>query len=243
MQLELKVVYADRREHPAIRPELVRFAPKFNVAVKVAQLESGDYAFLDADGRSVGVERKWFHSDLLRDLRSGQLEVALTKCLEAYDKAVWLVHGTPTAEPDGKLRVVGCLEAGKPWDTVDENSKYSDMKALEASVQAHGIDIIWAASSFRDVALSVLGLYKWCQNTSRKFMRRYIRPKPSIYVVDPREAALLDLWPRLPEPVAHTLIERYSSVWAVLQAPKQELMEVPGLGKGLVALLDRRLGR
>ena len=209
----------------------------------ISQLDLGDYAFCGASGVTV-VERKEI-GNLVSSLTSGELEEQLARYIGEYDKVVVLVEGMYGVGAEGQLesyRTYGThLTTYHDWP----DRKYRSIIAMLDALFDYGIETVYT-KGHEETAEAVVALYDRAQKPpeAHKFLRRYIRRKPSVYVVgEPGVKKLLDLWDGLPEVAARKLVEKYGSVWAILQLGKEELMETDGVGPGRVKKLDEVLGR
>ena len=77
--------------------------------------------------------------------------------------------------------------------------------------------------------------------SEHKTFNRYF--KKVTFHPNPQVLALMGMAPGLGEVKAEALIDRFSTVWNVLSASPAELMQVPGIGKGMAYTLLQRIGR
>ena len=66
---------------------------------------------------------------------------------------------------------------------------------------------------------------------------------PTKLSANPAVPRLMALCPRMPEKVAIRLVNKYDTIWKVLNAPDAELLEIQGLGRTLLQHLKEAIGK
>ncbi len=183
---------------------------------------AGDYAFLDSQGLSWGIERKWMN-EFFGSVLSGRFEEQLAEMFLIYNGVILLLGGID----------------GRSYSKLAEVSRYIP---LQLSIQKHGVDIVWFNNEL-DIGDAVSSVVSYHKGTHEAGLRRWARTKPTVYTTDPRVKKLLELWDGLPQGVAEKLIVCYNSPWRVLNAVPEELLSVEGVGKTRIERLYRSLGK
>jgi len=219
----------------ANEPHVIEEHLKATVGVEkmtLAEMPYGDYAWGDVNGNQVGVERKDVR-DLLTSAMTGRLEQQIAGCMEEYDKVVLLCEGRfyPTRGGDA----IGVNETG--YISPAQEKPFKAMGGLLLSLQHNGVDVVYSL----DVAHSGLllqGMYEYTQKLEHKFLRRYIRTKPTIHHVDPKVDVLLAiakvLGVRLTVIASTRIIEKYESITEALRCV-DEWGQVQGVGPKIVS--------
>jgi len=87
---------------------------------------AGDYAFLDSQGLSWGIERKWMN-EFFGSVLTGRFEEQLAEMFLIYDGVILLLGGID----------------GRSYSKLADISRYVP---LQLSIQKHGVDITWFTS-------------------------------------------------------------------------------------------------
>ena len=209
----------------------------------VRRLEAGDFAFLDRNTEPLGIERCAL-GNFIQKLRSGELEDQLRKCQELYTIIILLIEGVYD-EVGGLLASYNRAEKGYWRSRVYPLTKYSLVSAFISSVTEMGIWVAQTANLDCSI-IAVDSIYE--QRTKPEERRTLFRRIRAIRIPvkmssNPAVPKLLALCPRMPEKVAIALVNQYGSIWNVLHTEDSELLQVEGLGKGLLSRLKKEVGK
>jgi ERCC4-type nuclease len=232
------MITVDRREvsqHPEI-PELLP------VSICIDTLEAGDFAFLDRDGQPLGIERCEI-GNLIQKLRNGELEQQLAKCSELYVSTIVLVEGIWDSI-GGFLAIYKQTDKSYYRVRIYPNTRYSPILAALIRLSELGAEVL-QTPNFVCSMLAIGSLYQ--QRTKPEEQHTLFRKArtlrmPTKLTNNPAVSRLMALCPRMGERAAIRLISRFGSILAVLRADDKELLEVEGVGKGLVKNLREATG-
>lgn len=233
------MITIDRRElqqHQDI-PELIE------IPFVVDTLTAADYAFLDRDNEPTGIERSEIRN-LLQKLRSGELESQMLKCQANYSKIILLVEGVYD-EVSGFLAIHRQSERGYYRSQIYPHTRYDHILALMVRLSDMGIEII-PSPNFGCSMVVVRTIYNQRTKPEEEHsLFKKIRPIriPVKLSANPSVPRLMALCPRLPEKSAIRLINKFGSIWSILNTPDSELLEVTGFGKGLLDKLKKGVGK
>lgn len=233
------MITIDRREiqeHQDI-PELIE------LPFVIDTLDAGDYAFLDHNDEPVGIERSEI-GNLLQKLRSGELESQMLKCQANYSKIILLVEGVYD-KVNGFLAVHKESNRGYFRSHIYPHTQYDYTMALLIRLSEMGIEII-PSPNFACSMVVVRTIYQQRTKPEEEHsLFKKIRPIriPVKLSSNPAVPRLMALCPRLPEKVAIRLINRYDSIWSILNTAERELLETEGMGRGLLNKLKKGVGK
>lgn len=234
-----KVMLVDDREitqHPEI-PFLL------GMKVCVLRLDAADFCFLDRDKKPVGIERSKI-SNLIEKLRSGELEYQMRKCQELYPSIILLVEDVYDRMGDF-LAIYKKGNRGYFRNYVYPRTHYKVAKAVEISLSGMGIEII--ASPNLECSMEIVRLiyeHRTKKEEEHTLFKKVRRIKiPTKLTANPNVPRLMALIPHIPERSAIMLIHKYDTIWNVLHAEDKELLEIDGVGKGLVRKMREGVGK
>jgi len=232
----------DREAQEALSHHQVDIREALEVPSIVQRLDSADYCFLDRDRNPLGIERCEI-GNLVQKLRSGELEEQLSRCQEAYTSIVLLVEGV-FDQMEGLLAVHKAGSRGYFRVHVYPHTYYEATRALEVRLSELGIEILHSPNFLCSMTL-IRAIYKQRvrpEEQHQLFKHTRVVRLPARFTTNPAVPMLMSLCPRLSEKIAALLLARYGSIWGILHAPDKELLEVEGLGKGLLTRLRRNVG-
>ncbi len=225
-------------EHPEINTLI-------HIPHTVQLLNSADYAFLDRNTEPTGIERCEI-GNLMQKIRSGELESQLVKCGDDYSHIILLTEGVYD-EFGGLVAHFKKSKEGRTYyrNRVENSFQFTEVKALEIRLSELGIETLWSPNFLCSMIL-VETIYK--QRTKPEEEHTLFKKVRAINIPvktssNPAVPMLMSLVPRLPEKVAISLIYKYGSIWAILQAPQAELLEMKGFGKSLLDKLYKGVGK
>ena len=223
-------------QHPEIRELL-------GIPHRVERMDEADYAFLDRDGCPVGIERCEI-GNLVQKLRSGELEDQLYRCQESFASVILLKEGVYSPH-------AGLLAVHKPGDRgffrnyVYPHTSYESIKAAEIRLSEMGIEVVDTAS-FPCSMITIGVIYSQRTKEEEKhsmFKRVRVVKLPVKRTANPVVPRLMALVPRLSETTAIGLVYKFGSIWSIIHAEDREILEVEGMGKGLLRKLKENIGK
>ncbi len=223
-------------QHPDI-PELLK------LPVVVTRMEAADFAFLDSHNEPLGIERCEI-GNLVQKLRSGELEDQLTRCEQTYKTIILLTEGVYDSV-QGLLAILGESNRGYYRRHVFPHTTYDYVIASLIRLSDMGIETIHSPN----FACS-MGIVRIIYNQRTKpeeehtlFKRIRQIKLPTKLSANPAVPKLMALAGRMPEKVAIRLIHKYDSIWNILHTEDRELLEIEGMGKGLLGKLKQGVGK
>lgn len=232
------IIIDDREvtQHPKLPEEL-------GIPNRVERLEAGDFCFLGRGNESVGIERTEI-KNLVQKLRIGELESQLYKCQECYSSVILLVEGV-FDELSGLLAVHNKGNRGYYRNQVYPRTTYELIVAVLIRLSEMGIELIFSPNFSCSVRIVRLIYQQRTKEEEEHSLFKKIRKVnlPVKLTTNENVPKLMALVPRIPERVAIRLIYKFDSIWGVLHAEDKELLEVDGMGKGLVSNLKRSIGK
>jgi len=206
------------------------------------RLEAADYSFLAAM-ECVGIERSTI-SNLLLKLGSGELESQLRKCEDLYTVTYLLVEGVYDSL-GGLIALYKEGENSYYRTKVFPMFQYDRITALLARLDNMGIRLFHSPNLECSMKIIRAIYTQWNKSEENHNLFKKIRPMrlPVKLSANPAVPKLLALCPRMPEKVAISLIYKYETIWAILNAPDEELLAVRGMGPGLLHRLMDGVGK
>jgi len=233
------ILIIDDREHTQ-HPELSEI---IGIEHRIERLDTADYAFLDRNGSPVGIERCEI-GNLIQKLRSGELEDQLYRCQESFPTTILLKEGVYDYL-GGLLAIHKQGERGYFRSYVYPRTTYESIKAMEVRLSEMGVEIVDTAN-FACSMLVVRVIYQQRTKAEDKhtlFKRVRVPKFPTKLTTNPTVPRLMALVPRIPEATAIALVHKFDTIWNIIHAEDKALLEVQGMGKGLVRKLRESLGK
>lgn len=238
------MITIDRREaQEALDHHHISIPDALGLPYALDTLDSGDFAFLDRNDEPEGIERCEI-GNLTEKIISGQLEGQLERCQDSYAHTILLIEGVYD-KVDSLLAIHKKSERGYFRVRVFPHIQYDRIKAFETRVAEYGIELCHTPNF--DCSISTIRtIYK--QRTESEEMSRLFKKTKAMrvytkYTRNPSVIKLMSLVPRLPERVAAELINKYGSIWSILNTDEQELLTVDGFGKTLLNRLKEGIGK
>jgi len=213
------------------------------IPVTIDRLEAADYAFLSHSSEPIGIERCEV-SNLIQKLHSGELEDQMIKCNRAYGSIILLIEGVYD-QVQNFLAVHGESERGYFRKHIYPHTRYDYTVASLVRLSQMGIELVHSPN-FACSMVVVRTIYQ--QRTKAEgdhsLFKKIRRVKlPVKLSTNPAVPKLLALANHMPEKTAIRLINKYGTIWNVLNAGDDELLEVEGMGKGLLDKLKKGVGK
>ena len=233
------MITIDRREiaqHSDI-PDLI------DIPFVVDTLDGGDFAFLNYKDEPVGIERCEV-GNLVQKLRSGELESQMVKCQANYSSIILLTEGVYDSV-QGFLSIHKEGQRGYFRSHIYPHTRYDYTMASLIRLSDMGIEIIHSPN-FGCSMVVVRTIYNQRTKPEEEHsLFKKIRPIkiPVKLSSNPTVPKLMTLANRMPEKVAIRLVNKYGSIWNILNTEDSELLQVEGFGKGLLNKLKRGVGK
>jgi ERCC4-type nuclease len=210
---------------------------------QILLLDAADYAFLDRNHEPVGVERCAI-MNFVQKMRSGELEAQLTRCADQFSTVVLLIEGVWDMRAGGNLAVHKAHDRGYFCQQIYPSTRYDYALAFLIRVSELGIEVLQTPNLAASmVALETL--YK--QRTKPEELHTLFKHARALRIPtktssNPSVPRLMGLCPRMSEKASIKLLFKFGSIWNILNATDAELLEVEGIGKGMVKNLRECVG-
>jgi len=214
----------------------------FTVPTAVERLGAGDFCFLDRDRNLIGIERVTINN-FFQTLHSGELEEKLNKCLDLYATTILLLQDIYFDEGN-RITLYRRTEQGRFYcyhilPTATFNQLASALDRLgEYNIQLR------TSHTLEESVKVIEAIYGQRKEPEEQhhLMKRPPKPIPPRWTGRRDIALLTAMCPRMPVKVANALLEKYGTIWMVLNAPLEGLLEVRGMGQGLLRNLREGIG-
>lgn len=229
----------DRREvqeHPDI-------PSKIDIPHIIDTLYAGDYAFLDARQEPLGIERCEI-GNYIQKLRSGELESQMNRCDESYMSIILLIEGVFDSV-DGFLATYRLGRRGYFRTHIYPHTRFESVMSSLIRMSELGIEVIFSPNfdSTLDLVKAIYVQRTKPEEEHSLFKRVRAIKIPVKLTNNPSVPRLMALCPRLPEKTAIRLINRFDTIWNVLNTSDEEILKVEGMGKGLLTTLKGGVGK
>ncbi len=233
----------DREAKEAGEHHGVSLSTALGIPCVIQRLEAADYAFLDRDNAPLGIERSEI-GNLIQKLRSGELEEQMYKCQDNYASVILLIEGVYD-QIDKLLAVYKNGNRGYFRTHVYPHTQFDYVMALIVRLSEMGVEVI-PSPNFHCSMTIIRVIYNQRTKPEEQhtlFKRTRAVNIPVKLTANPSVPKLMALCPRLGEKVAIKLINKYDSIWTILNTDDTELLEIEGFGKGLLDKLKKGVGR
>jgi ERCC4-type nuclease len=228
-------ICVDKQSSPAeLRRELKSM-------IDVTELHLGgtgwlDYLWYDAEGNAITYERKTV-SDLSG--RVDDLEKQLKNALLKADHVGLIIEGVHEATKDGKLRAFKKVKSIYVPNRIYYRP-YAYYAGFLLRLQEAGIPVIYTANA-RTTAHWLAEAVKLSNRPNSGLFVRYIKRQVHVESQDPQVQALTNLG--LGEKTAQVLIERFGSIWKLLNARDETILKVDGVGQKTLLKIKELVGK
>lgn len=212
------------------------------VPSQVERLEYGDIAFTTANNALVGIEVKKI-ADAVSSLLSGRLaDHQLPGMLQLYDHCYLIVEGYYRCDPESGL-VQGWR--GNGWKDIAPGRQRLTWQALDGwltSMETLGGLKVRRTITEAETVATVQSLYHWWQKDSHHSLHAFNTAYDAAAIERPglcrRVAAQLPMigWQR-----SAAVAKHFGTIAAMVTAPASEWLAVEGIGKGIVAQVQKAL--
>ncbi len=213
----------------------------------LVQLGFADYLFFAADGHRIQIERKTWGEVLSNP---DHIEEQLRREMVTTEETVLLIEGVAEATAFGMD--VYHKSAKKPYYILQhsygtpkhpQSGLYHRIQSWLWQLDKAGISTYRTVNS-RDTASALVAWYKSSQKEEHTTLNRYIKTRINPKSFDPRVLTLMGIESaNLGEVRSKALVDRFGSVWNILNAPVSELVMVSGIGPGIARKLVEAIGR
>ena len=207
------------------------------------RLAGADYAFLDRDNVLEGIERCSI-GNFIQKVFSKELESQMVKCSQLYNRVILLVEGVYD-EVEDFLAVHKESKMGYYRTRIYPHTRYTYVVAVLVALSDMGIEILYSPN-FSCTMTTIRIIYQQ-RTKSEEDLRLFKSMRkvkiPTKLTANPAVPRLLALCPRLGERAGLQLINKYGSIWAILNTPDTELLTSKGFGKGLLEKLKESVGK
>ena len=199
-----------------------------------------DYRWKDLNGRWTQVERKQWGEVLANiDAVEDQLRRHMKNQPEA--RLLLLIEGMIAETSDG-VHILTPAKGNNIW-VKGYRSGTRLSRVYSWLYNASEYVEVFQTYSYEMTCQFLVQAYKQDQKPEieHKTFNRYF--KKVTFHPNPQTLALIGMAPGLGEVKAEALIDKFTTVWNVLNAKPEDLMTVPGIGKGMAHTLLQRIGR
>jgi len=175
----------------------------------VVPLETGDYFWVDIEGKTYGIERKEA-GDFIHSLTSGRLSEQLSRCVETFDYPILLTEGNFNSNPDGMV-------------TIPANNHVLNKKVPFMTIQSSLLELQFAGvfhmhtNNQNTTARLIKGLYAWSQKKEHSLLNARSRVNTITGRADDPLWLLMGL-PGIGVSLAKPLLEMFGSPMNVFEA-------------------------
>ena len=197
----------------------------------------GDYRWRGISGKWTNVERKTW-PEILADLNSVEDQLRRHRKNQPEARLIFVLEGMVEEDSSGTYT----LQRSKNGVYV-KGYKYSTRlsRILSWLYNASEFVEVFQTFSYEMTCQFLVQAYNQDQKEEHQTFNRYF--KKMTFHPSPQVLALMGMAPGLGEVKAEALIEKFATVWNVLNASPRELMEVKGIGDKMALTLLRRVGR
>ena len=196
-----------------------------------------DYLWYGCDNHSITVERKEVH-DFVNSL--DRLELQLKKALGRADEVILLTEGIFEPIESSTITYREKKDGGVFFRDRVKNMPYAYFMGFLWRIDKLGVSY-FSTASMKGTAVALLEFYKASQDSEYTTFKRYIKRKPTIMQPNPAVTKLMGLG--MGEMRAIALIKKFKTVWAVLHADIDDLLQVEGVGKKTIEELMKGIGK
>ena len=211
------------------------------IPVKIAaynELLMADYHWVTCNGETVHCERKQW-SEILGNMSGVEDQLRRHLTNQPHSRLIFLIEGLLTPNHIG-TQILKATSKPNVYVTGHSSTiRYSQVAAWLYQIQEY-VEVI-QTPNYEGTAMAIVAMYKGDQKEEHDTFQRYY--KKLDWVPNPRVQQLMGLIPNLGPERAKALIERYVTVWAVMNASSKELATVPGIGKVLSKQILQKIGR
>lgn len=235
-QGDVMVIIDDREinQHPEI-------ADLLGISFSVQRLDAGDFCFLDVNNEVVGIERCTVNN-FVQKLMDGQLESQMYKCQEQFSSVILLIEGVCDSHKD----LLALYKKGNNAYfryMVYPRLMYKSILAAIVSLSNMGVEIITTAN-FECTMEAIRLIYASRTRTEHTLFKKTRKIRlPVKSSANPSVPRLMAIVPRLSEKAAVRLMYKFDTIWNVLHAEDKELMEIEGVGRGVVRRIKEAVGK
>lgn len=199
-----------------------------------------DYRWKGLDGRYTQVERKQW-GEILASVDSVEDQLRRHLKNQPEDRLLLIIEGM-FAEDGSGVHVLSAAKGGNIW-VKGYRSGTRISRVYSWLYNASEYVEVFQTFSYELTCQFLVQAYKQDQKeeSQHKTFNRYF--KKVTFHPNPQVLALIGMAPGLGEVRAEALIDKFTTVWRVMNASPGELMQVDGIGSGLATTFLQRIGR
>lgn len=228
-----------------MEPEEIGILIGQSVPVTVTGLNFGgmaDYLWFACDGHRIQVERKQI-SEILGGM--DHVEEQLSREMKnGVEETILLIEGV--CEPIASKGI-----ATQAWHKASQknimipghtfNTSYTGMQAWKSQLDKAGVTVV-ETFDYIATAMTLVALYQNSQKPEHKTLKRYIKDRIQIENRNPQILTLMGIkGGGVGEETASALVERYGTVWYILNQSVEDLAETLVGNKRLGTIRARKL--
>ena len=199
-----------------------------------------DYKWNDLTGRVTQVERKQW-GEVLANVDAVEDQLRRHKKNQPEARLLFLIEGMVSEDSSG-VYILNPAKGNNIW-VKGYRSGTRLSRIYSWLYNASEYVEIFQTFSYEMTCQFLVQAYNQDQKEEHehKTFNRYY--KKITFHPNPQVLALIGMAPGLGEVKAEALIDKFTTVWNVLSASPEELMQVSGIGKGMAHTLLQRIGR
>jgi len=189
------------------------------------------------DNHTITLERKEVH-DFVH--RVDDLEAQLKNAMNKADEILLLIEGIIEPIDNSTVLYRQKKDGSLFFRERVVNRPYLYYMNFIWRLDKLGVSTFWTATP-NATAITLVGMVQSSNKPEFTTFRRYLKQKPVIGTPNPQILKLMGLG--LGETRATSLIERFGTVWNVLNASEDELLKVTGIGEKTIKELLEGIGK
>lgn len=221
------MIFVDVFEPKEVETLIAQTVETLRLSLNHAPQGFADYLFFAHDGHRIQVERKQI-GEILSDI-DGVEEQLGRELSNGVEETILLIEGFCEPIPAMKMAVQSWKMArgGKVMVPAHKyNVSYTGLQAWKSQLDKAGITIVEGITDATSTAMTLVALYNNAQKKEHTTLRRYIKEH---IVVQPFNEHVITLMgiksASLGEARAKALIERYGTVWYVLNQGAEDIAD------------------
>ena len=237
------MLHVDVFEPPEIEQYIGQVVPVTRTTLNISGL--ADYFWLDHLGNNIQVERKQW-GEILNNF--DHIEEQLRREIQGCASTHLLIEGTAIPTDVGidvyryngkgyfyRYHRYGTEESPQPTLCIRLHS-------FLWQLDHNGVGIVHTSTQY-ETAIALAAMYKQSQRTDCQMFQRYIREKPKLNNQNPHVLTLMGIQGvELGQKKAESLINKFGTVWNVLNQDVASLCTVDGIGKTIATRLLEATG-
>jgi ERCC4-type nuclease len=196
-----------------------------------------DFLWWGSDGKQFTLERKTVH-DLSG--RLDDLEKQLKKAMGVADEVILLIEGLMSPIEHSTMLYRRKKDGSAYYQDRVATRPYQAYMGFIFRLDRLGISTVFTSCP-KGTAHTIVEMVRICNKPETQMFKRYIRSKPVIAPQNPQVMKLMGLG--VGQKRAEALIDKYKTVWKVVNSSPDELATVDGIGSKIATDLLQGIGR